>query len=128
MAARVSAGVYACLRRRAWSCAGVLVYYMHTCTDTHPPSPTLHRYVLDFFVDRVRAQALSVFVKAYQPDIGLDALKAMLSFEKRKDCFRWLRAQVLACMLMVARLAEARDASRASACICFLTFVFMASF
>ena len=101
-----------------------MVYYMHACADTHPPSPTLHRYVLDFFVDRVRAQALSVFVKAYQPDIGLDALKAMLSFEKRKDCFRWLRAQVLACMFKVARLSS----SRASASLCFLTFVFMGSF
>jgi len=54
-------------------------------------APKMAGHVIDFFVDRVRETALQTYIKAFQPDIHLDDLKHMLCFEKRKQCFRFLR-------------------------------------
>mmetsp|Transcript_23760 Transcript_23760/g.77359 ORF Transcript_23760/g.77359 Transcript_23760/m.77359 type:complete len:95 (+) Transcript_23760:60-344(+) len=54
-------------------------------------APKMAGHVIDFFVDRVRETALQTYIKACQPDIHLDDLKHMLCFEKRKQCFRFLR-------------------------------------
>ena len=42
-----------------------------------------------------RVEALETYIKAYLgTEVALDDLKAMLCFDKRKQCFRWLQDQV----------------------------------
>uniref|UniRef100_A0A7S0M0R8 SAC3/GANP/THP3 conserved domain-containing protein n=1 Tax=Cryptomonas curvata TaxID=233186 RepID=A0A7S0M0R8_9CRYP len=54
-------------------------------------APKMAGYIMDFFVDRVRGAALQVYLRSMGPAVEVDDLKHLLSFAKRKECFRFLR-------------------------------------
>jgi len=74
-------------------CTALLMKDYHTFFSLYTKAPKMAGYVIDFFVDRVRVEALHAYTKACQPEIAVDDLKLLLCFEKRKECFRWLREQ-----------------------------------
>lgn len=75
-------------------------------------APKMAGYVMDFFVDRIRVEAFEAYIKAFQPEIAVDDLKSLLSFQKRKECFRWLREQ--GCVVSEdKRMVDTKESSKA---------------